>query len=341
MPIRKRGDKYQVRVRIRGEEATKTFTNKRDAKAWEHEQSSLIERGQSVSTKDTLADVIDRYLETQEYDKNRASNLAWWKDELGKKRLVDLRKADFVSARDRLKKLPAKRGGEPIKPATVNRRMAAVSAVLTLCVEEWFLLESNPARLKQITENNGRDRILKDAELEPLLDACEGSEEPALYPTVLMALGSGSRKREITNLRWNDVDLDRGVAILRDTKNDDSRSIPIQGEALEALKRYRKAQGVTPIGSAFVFTYRTGKAPFDFSRAWAKATEEAGITDLRFHDLRHTAGSKLAMAGRTMGEVGAMLGHRAAQTTKRYVHYSTAHTLDMGNDIAIPRKPRK
>lgn len=73
-----------------------------------------------------------------------------------------------------------------IKPATVNRRVAAISAVLTACVEEWFRIEHNPARVRSLPENNQRDRVISEGERAALIAACTDSDQPALLPMVMV-----------------------------------------------------------------------------------------------------------------------------------------------------------
>jgi len=336
--IRKRGKKYQARVRIKGENISRNFTSKRDAQEWSREMESNIDRGRTTASKETISSVIDRYLSEKEHPKNKATMLEWYRQHMGNKKLADVRKADFVKARDEVKKLTNKRYGTPFSVATVNRYSMAMASVLTVAVEEWFLLETNPARIKQIREDNKRDRVLTDAEQERLITALEECEEIAILPMALIAMGSGARAGELTNLRWNDVDLNQGIAILRDTKNGDSRAIPIRGYALDMLKAYRTSWSAVPLGSAFVFKNLSGRAPFFYYRAWDEARTKAGIPDFKFHDLRHTAASLLAMSGRSLGEVGALLGHRSVQTTKRYSHYASQHVLEMGEALEVRKK---
>jgi len=334
----KRGDKYQARVRVKGQSLSQNFHTKRDAQAWAKQIEVDLQKGFVARSNDSLSDLIDRYIEEKNPTPNQKTMFEWYRNHMGKRKLRDLRKADFVTARDALKKERNKRTGQPFAPATVNRYSMNMSGVLTVAVEEWFLLENNPARIKQLPENNTRDRILTDDEQERLITACEEVEEVALLPFVLMVLGSGARAGELLNLRWNDVDLQRGSAILRDTKNGDTRTIPVMGYALDSLKNYRTAFHALPIGSAFVFKNNTGRVPFAYQRSWNEARTAAGIPDFKFHDIRHTAASIVAMAGRSLGEVGALLGHRSVQTTRRYAHYATKHTLQMGEIIAVKKR---
>ena len=319
--IRKRGKRWQAQVRINGRAASKSFGTRREAVSWSRDAE--IDLARKINGGLTLADAVERYKSEVEHDQDRATKLTYWVGVLGDVPLEDLRKRDFVEGRSRLM------SERDLKPATINRYMAAISAVLTRAVEDWFLIESNPARIRSVREDNARDRVLAPPELEALIRACEASEDRGILPFVLVALGSGCRAGELTQLRWRDVDLDKGLAVLRNTKNRDTRTIPIQGYALDCLK------GVRGIGNAFVFRNPTGKTPYDYYRAWDKVRRAAGISNVRFHDLRHHAASTLAMSGKSLGEIGALLGHRSPAMTQRYSHYLTEHTLALGDVLAI------
>lgn len=326
---RQRGERWQVQVRVKGQATSKSFRTKAEAKAWAREQEIKLERRHAV-VKETLGDVIDLYLENCSPNKYKENCLEWWRSQLGKYRLEELRKADFLAARKRLQAMTSRKG-QPLAPATVNRRMAAISSVLSLAVEEWALIENNPARVQSLPENNKRDRVLTDAELTLLIDKCRTSSEPALLPLVLCAVASGARAGELIGLSRGDLDLDRGIAIARDTKNGDTRVVPITGAALSALRDYLNAHPV--IGNGLVFRNHRGSY-FHYRRAWDKARLAAGLDDLRFHDLRHCAASNLARSGASLAEIGAVLGHRTAETSKRYAHYVTEHISQLGETMA-------
>ena len=123
-------------------------------------------------------------------------------------------------------------------------------------------------------------------------------------------------------LRWRDVDLDRGLAIFHKTKNDERRAVPITGRALELI---RELSVVRRIDTDLIFVNRWGRARFP-REAWDVARDAAGIADFRFHDLRHTAASYLAMSGATLAEIADVLGHKTLMMVKRYSHLTEAHT---------------
>ena len=170
-------------------------------------------------------------------------------------------------------------------------------------------------KVKKPAMPRGRVRFLDDDERRRLLDACLVSESPHLYPTVVLALSTGMRRGEILGLRWRDVDLKAGFAILHDTKNGERRRVPITGHALIVFRNHSK---VRSLDSDHVFV--------DVRRAWLTAVKRAGIEDFRFHDLRHSAASYLAMNGASPGEIAEVLGHKTLQMVKRYAHLSESHT---------------
>jgi integrase len=119
------------------------------------------------------------------------------------------------------------------------------------------------------------------------------------------------------------MDLERRVAVLHNTKNGDRRSVPIVPEVADLLREHGK---VRKIGNDQVFVSDHPAEMWRFDKAWYAALNAAKIKDFRFHDLRHTAASYLAMSGATTAEIAAVLGHRTLQMVKRYAHLSDQHT---------------
>jgi integrase len=139
---------------------------------------------------------------------------------------------------------------------------------------------------------------------------------------VVLALATGARLGELLGLRWADVDLTRGVARLARTKNGEPRTLPLAGHALAILKA-RAAERRSD--ASFVFPSEHGRTPATLRKPWERALAEAGIADFRFHDLRHTAASYLAMTGATPTDIAAVLGHKTLAMVKRYAHLSDQH----------------
>lgn len=186
--------------------------------------------------------------------------------------------------------------------------------------------------VEKITKiRNERVRYLTDEERARLLDACRKSPNQQLYPIVIFALSTGARKGEILSLTISDVDLERRIAVFRDTKNGDTRSAPLVGHLHELLRdqidiaRNSYARVLDRNAPKYLFPRRDLRAPIDVRKAWENALEASKVEDFRFHDLRHCAASYLAMQGATMLEIADMLGHRTLQMVKRYSHLSADH----------------
>lgn len=209
-------------------------------------------------------------------------------------------------------------------PATVNRYLAVLSHMFTIAIKEWGWLEVNPIlKVNKLKEPRGRVRFLSDEERSRLLTVCQQSSSQYLYLVVVLALSTGARRMEILGLRWSDVDLKRNVIILHQTKNGERRILPIVHHALDLLKEHAK---VRTLHTELVFPGKNLKTPIDIRTPWETALKQAEIADFKFHDLRHSAASYLAMNGATLAEIAEVLGHQTLQMVKRYAHLSEAHT---------------
>lgn len=335
------GITYHARVRIKGAPAqSAVFPTKTAAQRWAQSLEAAIRERRyfpaAEERRHTLADAIDRYLLGLPLRQHRDSRnptrlLAWWRGRLGHVRLADLTAALIAEVRDELLRMPLFPNGKHVtrtakrrSPATVVRYLAALSPVLRTAKKEWGWLSSSPMDdVKKPSEPRGRVRWLSAEERERLLQACAESESHALEDVVVLALATGMRRGEILSLGWSTVDLDRAQITLTQTKNDERRTIPLVGPAL-ALMRRRLAHRTA--NAKLVFSGLDQDTPVDIKKAWYNAVRRARLDDFRFHDLRHTAASYLAMAGCTHLEIAEVLGHKTLQMVKRYSHLSTDST---------------
>lgn len=324
---------FRVKVRLKGfPTQNASFERLTDARKWAQQTESAIREGRHFKTSEakrhTLQETIDRYLKyvipnKPKSKKDQSIQLKWWSDNLGPYFLSEIAPALIAEYRDKLSngKTPQDNSRSS---ATVNRYMAALSHVFTIAVKEWGWTEENPLRrVTKMKEPRGRVRFLSDTEREQLLIECKKRENPYLYVIVVLALSTGARRMEILSLRWQDVDLARGVITLHETKNGERRRLPLAGHALELIKQHSK---VRQINSDLVFPGKNLKTPIDIRTPWENALKQAGINDFRFHDLRHSAASYLAMNGASLAEIAEILGHKTLQMVKRYAHLSDAHT---------------
>jgi len=349
---RKKGTVYRVKVRVQGmPPQERSFTRLTDAKAWANQTEAAMRLGDFRSTateakKRTLADVIKKYREEilihKALSSQRAENtyLKFWERELGvyaisflSPEIISKKVAMLTHAGD--ERVQLKEGQKPAKPKsrkTVKLYRDNLEMLLKHAQKWGWLGKNNPMDgVNRITNaNKERVRFLDDDERQALLKACKESPNRQLYAIVIFALSTGARKNEILKLTLKDLDLARQFAILRETKNKETRKIPIVGFLVKVLEEHlswrKKHVAKMEKGSQFLFPRQDGLEPIDIRKAWENARDKAGIIDFRFHDLRHSAASYLAMNGASQLEIAEVLGHKTLQMVKRYSHLSEGHT---------------
>lgn len=336
---------YQVKVRIRGyPQQSATFAKLTKARQWAQKVETEIREGRYFKTREaqrhTVGDLVDKYIrdvlpnKPKSKDKQEAQ-LKWWKARIGTTTLAEATPTLIAEQRDMLLNATNYRGRKN-SPATVNRYLAALSHAFTIAVKEWGWVEDNPLRkVQRPTEARGRVRFLSDdttddhgravpGERTRLLAACRESEDRQLYCIVVLALSTGMRRGEILGLTWDRVNTKAGFILLEETKNGERRRVPLAGHALDVMKGHAK---VRRMDTNLVFPHPANPAaPHDIYPGWYAALEAAEVEDFRFHDLRHSAASYLAMGGATMAEIAEVLGHKTLQMVKRYSHFSDSHT---------------
>ena len=328
------GVSYRVQVRRKGHPIQcATFTLKTKAEEWARKMEIAISDGQHLaiieSKRHTLRELIDRYikevLHTRVKERKEVENhLAIWKELLGDYSLIAIKPNLIMEARDKIAARETPKGGKKT-PTTLNRYLASLSVAFSYAYKNLEWIEINPIeKIRKYTEPKGRVRYLTDDERECLIAEVKKSPNPLLYPAVMLALTTGARSREILNLRWEDINLAERRAILQETKNGERRTLPIVEPTLSALCELKAKNK----GGRYVFYARreTGEEhPANITKSWYNALDKAGIPDFRFHDLRHTCASYLAMHGVGIATIAEILGHKTLQTTKRYSHLSDQH----------------
>ena len=205
-----------------------------------------------------------------------------------------------------------KRGNQP---ATVNRYLATIRNLLRIARDEWQWIDVIP-KIRLLSGEAERDRWLTQEEADRLIAAAA----PHLKALIRFALATGCRAREITGLEWDRVDLQRGTAWLNQTKNGTPRGVPLNRDAVDVLEAER---GKHPV---FCFTYRSEPIAWEMTNsAWHTAIEKAGITDFRFHDLRHTWASWHRQAGTSCDELKDLGGWKSRVMVDRYAKFATEH----------------
>lgn len=312
------GMTWDVTVRVRGYPTRcKSFRTRHEAEVW----GSRIEAAAHGRTLVLGAQVTLNMLLDEAEPQLRSpldAALKYWRAQLGTMRLRDISPSLLASHRDKLLRAQTRSHGHKKTkmrtPATVRHYLSTLTAVFNIGVRELRWCEANPVRdVKLPRPAPGRTRFLNDTERTDLFTACKASDSTALYAFVLMAFTTGARRGEIAALRWSDVDLGRRWAIFPMTKNGDSRGVPLVPAVVTELENLPRAHEL-------VF-------PQDMTRAWRTAIKRAGITSFRFHDLRHSAASRLVQSGANLSEVAQLLGHKDIRMTQRYSHIHSEHTL--------------
>lgn len=261
-------------------------------------------------------------LEWEGKDASFPLRVMFWIEHLGDKPLKSITPQDI---RRILKKYKSDKTRN-----TQLRYKACISTIFRFAAEALYIdYDVNPARNVHIKPDpNEIVRYLDKSERKRLLNACKQSQWSKLYLLVLMAMSTGMRKSELLQLRWCDIDFDRQLAMLADSKNGDPLHCPIPSQAIEELKRHRK------IGKSLIFASKdNNRKPYYFRYLWDTAVKKAKIENFRFHDLRHDFCSQLAMNGKSTHENRDLAGHRTIQTTQRYIHLSTAHKSEIIKDV--------
>ncbi|MFA5033792.1 MAG: tyrosine-type recombinase/integrase [bacterium] len=195
--------------------------------------------------------------------------------------------------------------------ASVNRELACFKHLYTMAIK-WGYAKDNPVKkVDMMKEPPGRLRYLTISEINKLIDNCAEH----LKPIVIIALNTGMRRGEILKLKWGDIDFSNNRIIVQNSKNNEKRVIPMNKIIYETLKDNYK-------------DYSLNKRLFDINdckKSFKTALRKTGIDDFRFHDLRHTFASHLAMKGANIKTIQTLLGHKDINMTLRYAHLGESY----------------
>lgn len=339
---------FHVQVRMTGfPSRTASFPTKREAERWAKTVEAEMIEGKhfrnSEARRRTLAAAIDRYMEEELPKKRDGGNhryaLPYWKENIGHLKLSEITPAIIVEHRGKLargtymrakpeSKRSTVKGGKAKQferaPGTVNKYLTCLSHVFTVARKEWHWISHNPFDgVSKLRENKGRVRYLSADERTRLLE--QTAADPILHTFVIVALSTAARAGELLRLRWRDVDLLEGRLLFRVTKNAEPRAAWLHGEALRLMREHAERR---PPDVDAVFPNPSARGPYDYGKPFAAAVEAAGIVDFRFHDLRHSAATYLAMEGATEQQLRAIGGWKSGVVSK-YVHIAAQDAKDV------------
>ncbi len=331
---------YQVKIRVKGyPPVTDTFSKKTDAERWAQRTEADIREDKyfpnNKAKKHTVSDLIGSYLKHIEGKNLNRYNavkplLDWWNSELGNIVLSHFKSEPIINGQQKLLSRQKQRKNSDgsvntLSPSTINKYTIALHTAINYGIRPLRWITTNPVNdVDKLKEPTGRTRFLSDDEIKRLLNACRESKNQYLFALVIIAISTGARRAEIQYMRWMDVNEDATLVTLPKTKNGEVRSAHLTGVASEIIRKMRDNREDNQI-LLFPSPYNPNR-PIDFESAWNVAREKAKIEDFRFHDLRHTCGSYLAMNGASLVEISEVLGHKTIQMSRRYAHLTKTHT---------------
>lgn len=313
--IRKRGNRWQVRIQLSGHpQASKTFSNMKDAQLWAKKTELEIERGIWFGTQRadiTIRDALKKYSQEVTPGKkganrelNRIKHLMGYK--IGAKTICSVRRSEIAEFRDYLT-------AKGYAPATVKKYLELLSVLFNTAISEWgYESLSNPvSQIRKPIIRNSRTRRLDHNEEQILLNAASKHKGGWLTSVIILAIETGMRRGEIANLKVKDIDIENQVALLHETKNGDSRFVPLSFRAVQAIQTLIKQRNVDRL---------VGVNADAITGAFHTSVKRAGLNNLVFHDLRHEAVSRLFEKGLNPLEVATISGHKTLSMLQRYTH---------------------
>lgn len=282
-----------------------------------------VEERRQLNKAQTFAELCEIYLERHakvhkkswKQDEGRINNYllpAW-----GNHRITSISRSDIASLHSKI---------GVTRPYEANRILALLSKMFELAIE-WGILEEmrfNPAqRIKKFKEAK-RDRYVKIDEMPKLMQALQKEENTYARYAILMFLLTGMRKSELLNSKWEDVDFKRKEIRLADTKAGRTHYVPLSELAIQILKEIPRT-----LGNPYIFVgSKEGSALVNIRKPWLRISKEAGLEDVRVHDLRRTVGSWLAQEGHSLHLIGKILNHSNESTTKVYARLQENNAKD-------------
>lgn len=316
--------------------------DKKQAQAEEDRQKDFWE---SVKLGRTPPADFDRlmleYLLTQQDTpayKSKLSNAKHLRDAFTGRQIADIKPAD-------IRRYAARRQEQGAAPSTINHEIQLLSAAIKRAnrLEDWNL--PNPCQGSRVSPGPARVRWLTAEEQARLLQAAATVDHaPLLQHWVAIAVNTGMRYREITELEWARIDLNHRLIHLEPAHNKtrQRRAIPLNQGAVLAILTIRDFHQANGIEAARLFVTRDGRAIKTLGkRAFQKACELAGLDDLTMRDLRHVAASAMVQAGATLQEVKEVLGHKSISTTEVYAHLSPDAARSAVDRLDRAEKKRK
>ncbi|HSD37766.1 MAG TPA: site-specific integrase [Rhodocyclaceae bacterium] len=344
-----------IRRNVNGKQIckSKVFATKTEAKDWLREnESSTALAALGATSGPTFSHLVDAFVKAPPTKGTRywaESHIDFWKAQLGSMKVgeidrgtINTCKATLLAQRARINTPDGpKETDKKLTPATVNRYLASLSSVLNFAVQR-SIINHHPMKGGQVSkeqESKGRRRILTPEEEQRLYEACDASRWPMMRLFLRVCLTTAARKSEVLNLRWQDIDLAQSVAWLHDTKNGDSRAMPLVADVKSSLA---DASKVRPLGSDYVFfDPRHPERPKSIDTIWRMVRMRAGLWQDRedpldrvvLHSTRHTTATKLVRSEKNLARVQSVTGHKTLSQLSRYTHLDSEDAVEIAERV--------
>lgn len=310
---------YRAQIRMRGfAPLSKSFRRRTDARRWIERTKTTISDGNFISTeaaRTTLREALQRYLNNppktmagkplKGWKRQQERVKVWMQNPLAVRFLSQLRGTDFATYRDQ-------RRAESKAENTIRIELALISKLYKIAAKDWGMegLRNPIANVTMPGGSNKRERRLSADEEKALFEQLRKTGA-YMAPLAELAIETAMRQGELLSLTWTDIDLQKRIAHLKDTKNSEPRDVPLSTRALEILRTMPRAlDNTAPLFSisrdAVIHTFK-------------KACTDAKIEDLHFHDLRHEATSRICDR-LPMHEAMRVTGHKTPAMLMRYYH---------------------
>jgi len=323
--IQKRNGSYRVRIKRSGQSTlSQTFLTRNEALQWVKETQAKVDLGQyeaePIKSLKTFSQAAICYRDTHSIHKKIVRSETYRLNILIKRwgdlPIEKVNKVAVLELRDDL--LRDGRSGD-----TVNHYFNTISKLFQMINDEWDLPVTNPIRgIKRMPPSQGRSKRADEGVEQLLLSTCDKLNLPILGSMIKFAIETGMRRGEISGLSWGDIDLVKRKVYLHHTKNGEPRQVPLTKDAIAVLECLKN------MGTKEVFPISLNVLRNQFNRVrrmaendW-KGCGQNPFKDLRFHDLRHEALSRLSDAGLNVIELSYISGHKTMAMLKRYTHPS-------------------
>ena len=322
--IRKRFGKWQVQIRRHNyPQIIKSFKEKSTATKYAREIELKMDKQQfedySNAADTTLRDILIRYRD-EITPKKKGSKWETYKlnllirHKISSLSLLHLNPTALYALKNEL--------SINRKPGTVKHYFSFINNAWNTAERVWGinLPPKNPIKYVILDKvYDRRDRILNEEEYKKLLASASTSNLRILKDMIILAYQTAMRFGEILKLNRKDVDLNKRLITLRDTKNGEDRTIPISNIAIEILRKY-------PFGERYFIIKRD-----QFRHYFEQACKRAEIINFRFHDLRACAITKMFLSGMTVPEVAVISGHKTWSQLSRYTRIKPEQLIDKIN----------